>query len=133
VPVTPAQIRAQSTAALDAVDKGAVRLVLREESTVAVPTAAEVTAALAALDAGDAAGRQELRAHLAQYKAGQVVIDGGAKAVTYDPVLERWGVRNAVRLLLGFSAEPRPVSSASDTMQLVSIALTSYGEGDEYA
>jgi hypothetical protein len=132
VPVTAAQIRAQSSAALDTVDKAAARMILREESTVAVPTDADVTAALAALDAGDAAGRQELRAHIAQYKVGQVVIDGGAKAVTYDPVLERWGVRNAVRLLLGFSAEPRPVGG-TDAMQLVSIQLTSYGEGDEYA
>jgi hypothetical protein len=133
MPVTIGQINQQSTAVLTATEKRAVRLVLREESTVTVPDESDILAAVTALDAGDAAGRQELRAHLAQYKAGQVIIDGGAKAATYDPVLERWGVRNGVRLLLGFTAEPRPVSAAGDAMQLVSLSLASYETGDEWA
>jgi hypothetical protein len=132
MPVTLAQINAQTTGVLSAAEKRAVRVVLREESTVTVPSDADTTAALDAIDAGDTSGRQELRAHLAGYKVGQVIIDGGAKAVTYDPVLERWGVRNAVRLLLGFSAEPRPVGG-TDAIQLVSLNLATYDTEDEYA
>jgi hypothetical protein len=130
VPVTLARINAMSAAALTAAEKRMVRTVLREESTVAVPTEAETLAAVTALDEdADTSGRQELRAHLSEYKSGQALIDGGADAVTLDPVIVRWGVRNGVRLLLGFSAEPRPGSA--DSLQFISIPLTSYG--DEYA
>ena len=131
MPATPDEIRDQLTTALDAVDKKAVRTVLAQESTVAVPTDAEITAALTALDAGDASGRQALRAELALYTSSQAVIDGGTDALTLDPLIVRWGVRNAVRLLLGFSAEPRPATS--DSLQLVSLPLTAYGTCDEWS
>jgi hypothetical protein len=132
MPVTLTQINAMSTAVLTAAEKRMVRTVLREESTVAVPTEAEILAAVTSLDEdADTSGRQELRAHFAGYKSGQALIDGGADAVTLDPTIVRWGVRNGVRLLLGFSAEPRPATA--DSLQLISLPLTSYCSGGEYS
>lgn len=131
MPATPQQIRAQPTTALDAVDKVSVRSVLAQESAVAVPTDAEITTALTALDAGDGSGRQALRAELALYTSSQAEIDGGTDALTLSPVIQRWGVRNAVRLLLGFSAEPRPATAGS--LQLASLPLTRYGTCDEWS
>jgi hypothetical protein len=131
MPVTLQQISSASTATLTAAERRATRMVLREESTVAVPSDADVTAALDALDAdSDASGRQELRAHLAQYKSGQAIIDGGTDAVTLRPKTVRWGVRNGVRLLLGFDAEPEP--GTEDSLQFISLPLTSYCSGSEY-
>lgn len=131
MPVLLDDILAQSDAALSAAETLYVRQVIREESTVTVPSDGDVTTALAALDE---AGRQHLRAQLAEYKSGQILIDGGQDAMTYDVALERWGVRNAVRLLLGFAAEPRPANLAGqDVMQFVSIQLSNYGTTDEWS
>lgn len=135
MPVTLADInRASGAATLTTVERlYALTPVLTHESTVAAPTAADVTEALDALEATEdaVARRQSLRAHLAAYKRGMVVIDGGANAANYQPKLERWAIRNGVRLLLGMSAEPEPASS--DSLQLISIPLTSYCTGDEYS
>lgn len=135
MPVTLGDInRSSGAATLTAVERlYALTPVLTHESTVTAPTAAEVTTALDALEAADdaVARRQSLRAHLAAYKRGMVVIDGGANAANYQPKLERWAIRNGVRLLLGMSAEPEPASS--DSLQLISIPLTAYCTGDEYS
>ncbi len=129
MPAVLEDIEAEATGALSAAERYATRQVLRIESSVAVPGDSDVTTALDALDAdADTSGRQTLRAELRQYKSGQILLDGGTDALTYDVALERWGVRNAIRLLLGFSAEPRPVTLSSDAIQLVSIPLTNYGE-----
>lgn len=131
MPATLAQIAAQTTGVLSATERRATLKVLREESTVTPPTADQVTTALDALDGEvDTSGRQELRAELAAYKSGQAVIDGGTDAVTLDPVIVRWGVRNAIRLLLGFAAEPRPISGTEDAIQLVSLNLASYDSSE---
>ena len=93
-----------STALTDA-EANYVRRILRRGSTVAVPTSADVTTALAALEAEQ---WQEVRALIESYGqydlAGEVILDGGADALKYDAVRERWGVRNDLRVLLGFSA-----------------------------
>lgn len=131
MPAILEDIITQDTGTLSAVERAFVARVLAQESTVAVPTAADITTALDALDAGDASERQILRAELALYSSSQAVIDGGTDALTLDPLIVRWGVRNAVRLLLGFGAEPRPATS--DSLQLVSLPLTAYGTGDEWS
>jgi hypothetical protein len=103
---------------------------LQMESTVTAPSAADVTTAIAALDAS---GRQEVRALLDEWglkDTSEVQIDGGRDAATIDPLMQRWNVRNQLRLALGFSAEPRPASA--DALALISIPLMS-SDDDEYA
>ena len=131
MPATIDDIRDQVTTTLDATERAFTRRVLAQESTVAVPADADITTALDALDAGDGSGRQILRAELSLYTSSQAVIDGGSDALTLDPLIVRWGVRNALRLLLGFSAEPRPATS--DSLVLFSLPLTAYGAGDEWS
>jgi len=100
---------------------------LSEESTVAVPSENDINLALVSLST---AGIKQIRMHIDGYNASQTQIDGGPDAVTIDPVIKRWGIRNRVRLLLGFSAEPRPATS--DSLQLLSIPLVSTICGSEW-
>lgn len=99
-----------------------VRRILRRGSTVAVPQAALVTEAVDGLEAEE---RQEVRALFESYGqydgAGEVEINGGASALSFDAVRERWGIRNDLRVLLGFDAEPAPASG--DTLMQVLIEL----------
>lgn len=134
MPVTIGDInRASGTAALAGWERLFVRTpLLSHESTVAVPTSAEITTALDAMEAAEDAvdQRQQLRAIIAAYKRGMVVIDGGANAANYQPKLERWAIRNGARLLLNFAAEPEP--GGSDSLRLLSLPLTNYCSGSEY-
>jgi hypothetical protein len=79
----------QDDGALTADEANYVRRILRRGSTVEVPTAVAIDAALSGLDG---ARRRET--------------EGGATAAKFDAVRERWALRNDLRVLLGFAAEP---------------------------
>jgi hypothetical protein len=128
MPVTLSDItRASGAAVLSDVEKLYVRTpVLAYESSVSVPAAATIATALAELEAAaDAvARRQSLRAHIAAYKRGMTEIDGGSRAAHYDPRKERWSIRNGVRLLLGFDAEPEPRAAGVANFGVLTIDVT---------
>jgi hypothetical protein len=108
-----------------------VRRALQMESTVDVPSADDVTTAIAALDAE---GRQEVRALLDEWglkDTSEVQIDGGRDAAQIDPFMQRWNVRNQLRLALGFDPEPRP--AGSNDWQVVELTLGPTIAEDEFA
>ena len=88
-----------------------------------------MTSAVATLEAEQ---NQEVRALIESYGqydlAGEVILDGGADALKYDAVRERWGVRNDLRVLLGFTAEPSPLSSDTLTQILIELPTITVGE-----
>ncbi len=123
------EIIAFSSAVLTDAETNYVRRILRRGSTVSPPLDADVTVAVAALTAEQ---RQEVRALIESYGqydlAGEVVLDGGADALKYDAVRERWGVRNDLRVLLDFAPEPAPMSSDTLTQVLIELPTITMGE-----
>lgn len=126
--------RANGVPALTAAELLYVRAtVLLFESTGSQAPTEDVNAALAALAEE---GRQILRAHIAKYKAGEVVIDGGTDAIRYEPILERWAIRNGIRALLTdtglVTLEQEFQPNTSNALQLVSFNLGSFGTSSEF-
>lgn len=116
-------ITSQSSAAFSAIEENYLRYILRKDVADGyLLSDAEVAAALTAVTDVQ---RQELRAHFDAFgpydEAGRAELHGGADALDYDAALERWNIRNYVRILLGFGQEPRP--SGQGGMQLVEISL----------
>lgn len=116
------EITALASTPLTDAEVNYVRRILRKGATVAVPTAAEVAAAVALLEPEQC---QEVRALFDTYGqhdlAGEVTLDGGADALKFDAVQERWAVRNDLRVLLGFTAEPRIVGNDSLVQVLIEL------------
>lgn len=116
-------ITSQSTDAFSAAEENYLRYILRKDVADGYLLGdAEVTAALTAVTDVQ---RQELRAHFDAFgpydQAGRAELHGGSDALDYDAALERWNIRNYVRILLGFGQEPRPTGQGG--MQLVEISL----------
>lgn len=116
-------ITSQSTAAFSTAESNYLRYILWKDAAEGyVLSRTAITEAEATLTDEQ---RQELRAHFDAFgpydQAGRAELHGGADALDYDAALERWNIRNYVRILLGFGQEPRP--SGSNDMQLVEISL----------
>lgn len=124
-------ITSQSSAAFSAAEENYLRYILRKDVMEGfLLSDTEVTAALTSVTAEQ---RQELRAHFDAFgpydQAGRAELHGGSDALDYDAALERWNIRNYVRILLGFGQEPRPTGQGG--MQFVQVSLNTMSTPSE--